>query len=236
MYSFMGGGLFCAGIGNILLIVSTATDYWMQYRHSGNYMHQGLWRYCVTGKCYSHTDSIATDYWMQYRHSGNYMHQGLWRYCVTGKCYSHTDSIAYWDATRAFMILSLLACFIGIIIGILAFIHYSAFERFDKTFAASILFFISCFFVLLAMAVYTGVTVNYYGKRYGNWRFSWSYITGWVAVILTFFSGKNMVSEQKDEAQKTAEENTRGTKKPERSGLEPGPQLRRNRKQREILF
>uniref|UniRef100_A0A8C5H1L2 Lens fiber membrane intrinsic protein-like n=1 Tax=Gouania willdenowi TaxID=441366 RepID=A0A8C5H1L2_GOUWI len=154
MYSFMGGGLFCAGVGNILLIVSTATDYWMQYRHSSNYMHQGLWRYCVPGKCMTHTDSIA-----------------------------------YWDATRAFMILSMLACFIGIVIGVMAFIHYSSFDGFDKTFAAGILFFISCFFVLLAMAVYTGVTVNYYGKRYGSWRFSWSYIMGWVAVVLTFFSG-----------------------------------------------
>ncbi|XP_054460187.1 lens intrinsic membrane protein 2.3 [Anoplopoma fimbria] len=154
MYSFMGGGLFCAGVGNILLIVSTATDYWMQYRHSSNYMHQGLWRYCVPGKCMTHTDSIA-----------------------------------YWDATRAFMILSLLACFIGIVIGVMAFIHYSSFDGFDKTFAAGILFFISCFFVLLAMAVYTGVTVNYYGKRYGSWRFSWSYIMGWVSVVLTFFSG-----------------------------------------------
>ncbi|KAK7904322.1 hypothetical protein WMY93_016929 [Mugilogobius chulae] len=152
MYSFMGGGLFCAGVGNILLIVSTATDYWMQYRQSSNYMHQGLWRYCTPGKCFPHNDSIA-----------------------------------HLDATRALMILSLLACFIGIIIGIMAFIHYSSFDRFDKTFAAGILFFISCFFVFLAMAVYTGVTINYYGKRYGNWRFSWSYIIGWVSVVLTFF-------------------------------------------------
>ncbi|XP_059207986.1 lens intrinsic membrane protein 2.1 [Centropristis striata] len=154
MYSFMGGGLFCAGVGNILLIVSTATDYWMQYRQSSNYMHQGLWRYCMPGKCFPHNDSIA-----------------------------------HLDATRALMILSLLACFIGIIIGIMAFIHYSSFDRFDKTFAAGILFFISCFLVFLAMAVYTGVTINYYGKRYGNWRFSWSYIIGWVSVVLTFFSG-----------------------------------------------
>ncbi len=43
--------------------------------------------------------------------------------------------------------------------------------------------------MLLAMAVYTGMTVNYYGRRYGNWRFSWSYIMGWVSVVLTFFSG-----------------------------------------------
>lgn len=46
------------------------------------------------------------------------------------------------------------------------------------------------FLVFLAMAVYTGVTLNYHGKRYGNWRFSWSYIIGWVSVVLTFFSGK----------------------------------------------
>lgn len=47
------------------------------------------------------------------------------------------------------------------------------------------------FLVFLAMAVYTGVTINYYGKRFGNWRFSWSYIIGWVSVVLTFFSGKH---------------------------------------------
>lgn len=134
---------------------------------------------------------------------------------------THTHT-AYWDATRAFMILSLLACFIGIVIGVMAFIHYSSFDGFDKTFAAGILFFISCkrrrqiptynavpssnsarffsgpgFFVLLAMAVYTGVTVNYYGKRYGSWRFSWSYIMGWVAVVLTFFSGLNSAADEK---------------------------------------
>lgn len=61
----------------------------------------------------------------------------------------------------------------------------------DIHFTYLYLVILSCvgFFVLLAMAVYTGVTVNYYGKRYGSWRFSWSYIMGWVAVVLTFFSG-----------------------------------------------
>lgn len=46
-------------------------------------------------------------------------------------------------------------------------------------------------FVLLAMAIYTGVTVNFLGKRFGDWRFSWSYILGWVALLMTFFAGKN---------------------------------------------
>ncbi|KAM4550461.1 lens fiber membrane intrinsic protein isoform X1 [Fundulus heteroclitus] len=154
MYSFMGGGLLCAIVGNILLVVSTATDYWMQYRLSGNYAHQGLWRYCMSNKCYIQTDSIA-----------------------------------YWNATRAFMILSGISCFAGIIAGIMSFSHFSSFERFNRSFAAGIMFFISTFFVLLAMAIYTGVTMNYLGKRFGDWRFSWSYILGWVAMLMTFFAG-----------------------------------------------
>ncbi|XP_074837571.1 lens fiber membrane intrinsic protein-like [Carettochelys insculpta] len=154
MYSFMAGGLFCATVGNILLVVCTATDYWMQYRLQG-----GL------------------------------AHQGLWRYCLASKCYMQTENIAYWNATRAFMILSALSCFAGIITGILAFAQPSTFERFNRSFAAGIMFFISTLFVLLAMAVYTGVTVNFLGKRFSDWRFSWSYILGWVALLMAFFAG-----------------------------------------------
>lgn len=44
-------------------------------------------------------------------------------------------------------------------------------------------------FVLLALAIYTGVTVSFLGRRFGDWRFSWSYILGWVALLMTFFAG-----------------------------------------------
>ncbi|XP_071376417.1 lens intrinsic membrane protein 2.5 isoform X1 [Centroberyx affinis] len=182
MYSFMGGGLFCAIVGNILLVVSTATDYWMQYRLSGSFAHQGLWRYCMSGKCYMQTDSI-----------------GEWGKILLGRgvtktrqsqVFRHKSQVkTYWNATRAFMILSAMSCFAGIIAGILSFAHFSAFERFNRSFAAGIMFFVSTLFVLLAMAIYTGVTVNFLGKRFGDWRFSWSYILGWVALLMTFFAG-----------------------------------------------
>ncbi|CAM9183406.1 unnamed protein product [Lampetra planeri] len=87
------------------------------------------------------------------------------------------------------MILSALSCFAGIIAGILSFAHFSAYKRFNRSFAAGILFFVSTLFALLAMAIYTGVTVNFLGKRFGDWRFSWSYILGWVALLMTFFAG-----------------------------------------------
>uniref|UniRef100_A0A8C1JP98 Lens fiber membrane intrinsic protein n=1 Tax=Cyprinus carpio TaxID=7962 RepID=A0A8C1JP98_CYPCA len=171
MYSFMGGGLFCAIVGNILLVVSMATDYWMQYRLSGSFAHQGLWRYCMSGKCYTQTDSIGDST------------------AYVSLCFSLSLIAAYWNATRAFMILSAMSCFAGIIAGIFSFAHFSAFERFNRSFAAGIMFFISTLFVLLAMAIYTGVTVNFLGKRFGDWRFSWSYILGWVALLMTFFAG-----------------------------------------------
>uniref|UniRef100_A0A8C0IQV5 Lens fiber membrane intrinsic protein n=1 Tax=Chelonoidis abingdonii TaxID=106734 RepID=A0A8C0IQV5_CHEAB len=144
MYTLMGGGLLCAVSGLVLLIVATATDFWMQYRYSENLSSQGLWRFCVSGKCHPHTISIA-----------------------------------FWDATRAFMLLSILSCFAGIILGLTAF---SSNARASRTCSAGLL-------ALLGLSVYTGVTVNFFSKRYANWRFSWSYILGWIAVILTLSAG-----------------------------------------------
>uniref|UniRef100_A0A8C2HSU3 Lens fiber membrane intrinsic protein-like n=1 Tax=Cyprinus carpio TaxID=7962 RepID=A0A8C2HSU3_CYPCA len=166
MYSFMGGGLFCAIIGNILIVVSTATDYWMQYRLSGSYAHQGLWRYCMANKCYMQTASIGAPklYPWSHKMASEITVAVLW------------FVQAYWNATRAFMILSGMACFAGIM-------------RFSRSFAAGIMLLISTLFVLLAMAINTGVTLSFLGKRFGDWRFSWSYILGWVAMLMTFFAG-----------------------------------------------
>uniref|UniRef100_A0A8C9JGY1 Lens fiber membrane intrinsic protein n=1 Tax=Panthera tigris altaica TaxID=74533 RepID=A0A8C9JGY1_PANTA len=188
MYSFMGGGLFCAWVGTILLVVATATDHWMQYRLSGSFAHQGLWRYCLGNKCYLQTESIGKA-------------PGPGR----GRAWGHRTSppdlqvencvvqrgkgTTYWNATRAFMILSSLCATSGIIMGILAFAQQPAFTRLSRPFSAGILFFASTFFVLLALAIYTGVTVSFLGRRFGDWRFSWSYILGWVALLMTFFAG-----------------------------------------------
>uniref|UniRef100_A0A8C1YIC3 Lens intrinsic membrane protein 2.4 n=1 Tax=Cyprinus carpio TaxID=7962 RepID=A0A8C1YIC3_CYPCA len=179
MYSFMGGGLFCAIIGNILIVVSTATDYWMQYCLSGSYAHQGLWRYCMANKCYMQTANLGAPKLYPWSHKMASEITGAVLWFVQ----------AYWNATRAFMILSGMACFAGIMAGILSVAHLSAFERFSRSFAAAIMLLISTLFVLLAMAIYTGVTLSSLGKRFGDWRFSWSYILGWVAMLMTFFAG-----------------------------------------------
>uniref|UniRef100_A0A8C9WXS0 Lens intrinsic membrane protein 2.2 n=1 Tax=Sander lucioperca TaxID=283035 RepID=A0A8C9WXS0_SANLU len=163
LYTLAGGGTLCGVAALVLLIVSTATDFWMQYRYSGS--------------------------------SAN---QGLWRFCINHKCHAHTISVAFWDATRAFMLLAVLSCFAGVVLGLSAFTNGTKNRR-VRTGGYIDLFFIyffisshppfSGFLALLALAIYTGVTVTFFGKRFVDWRFSWSYIIGWVAIILAFAAG-----------------------------------------------
>ncbi|KAM8744863.1 lens intrinsic membrane protein 2.2 [Pagrus major] len=146
-----GGGTLCGVAALVLLIVSTATDFWMQYRYSGS--------------------------------SAN---QGLWRFCINHKCHAHTITVAFWDATRAFMLLAVLSCFAGVVLGLSAFTNGTKNRRVRTGGIALVL---SGFLALLALAIYTGVTVTFFGKRFLDWRFSWSYIIGWVAIILAFAAG-----------------------------------------------
>ncbi|XP_033478414.1 lens intrinsic membrane protein 2.2 [Epinephelus lanceolatus] len=151
LYTLAGGGTLCGVAALVLLIVATATDFWMQYRYSGS--------------------------------SAN---QGLWRFCINHKCHAHTITVAFWDATRAFMLLAVLSCFAGVVLGLSAFTNGTKNRRVRTGGIALVL---SGFLALLALAIYTGVTVTFFGKRFLDWRFSWSYIIGWVAIILAFAAG-----------------------------------------------
>ncbi|KPP59165.1 lens fiber membrane intrinsic protein-like [Scleropages formosus] len=130
--------------------------------------------------------STATDYWMQYRYSGSPANQGLWRFCINHKCHAHTITVAFWDATRAFMLLSVVSCFAGVVLGLSAFTNGT---KSKLVRSGGIALLLSGFLALLALAIYTGVTVQFFGKRFLDWRFSWSYILGWVSVILAFAAG-----------------------------------------------
>ncbi|XP_056615632.1 lens intrinsic membrane protein 2.2 [Triplophysa dalaica] len=129
--------------------------------------------------------STATDHWMQYRYSGNASNQGLWRICINRKCHAHTLNVAFWDATRAFMLLSVLSCFAGVVLGATA----SNRPRCRRVKIGGIALLLSGFLGILALAIYTGMTVNFFGKRYIDWRFSWSYIVGWISIILALAAG-----------------------------------------------
>lgn len=59
LYTLAGGGTLCGVATLVLLIVSTATDFWMQYRYSGSSANQGLWRFCINHKCHAHTIAVG---------------------------------------------------------------------------------------------------------------------------------------------------------------------------------
>ncbi|XP_026888150.1 lens intrinsic membrane protein 2.2 isoform X1 [Electrophorus electricus] len=163
--TLLGGGTLCTMAALVLLVISTATDYWMQYRYSGNFANQGLWRFCINRKCHAHTLTVD-----------------------------------FWDATRAFMLLSVLSTFVAALLGLGTFTSSTKSRRVRAGGVASLLAgeprlqphalgIGPGFLSLLALAVYTGATVHFFGKRYINWRFSWSYILGWMGVILALASG-----------------------------------------------
>ncbi len=59
VFTLVGGASLCGAAALVLLIISTATDFWMQYRYSGNAANQGLWRFCINHKCQAHTLTVG---------------------------------------------------------------------------------------------------------------------------------------------------------------------------------
>uniref|UniRef100_A0A671N1J9 Lens intrinsic membrane protein 2.3 n=1 Tax=Sinocyclocheilus anshuiensis TaxID=1608454 RepID=A0A671N1J9_9TELE len=102
---------------------------------------------------------------------------------------------AFRDATRAFMLLSVLGCFAGVLLGItLSSARFSVccsgfYALVCGGFCSEAVCVSAGFLALLALAIYTGMTVNFFGKRYIDWRFSWLYILAWIGIILAFGAG-----------------------------------------------
>uniref|UniRef100_A0A8C1R6J3 Uncharacterized protein n=1 Tax=Cyprinus carpio TaxID=7962 RepID=A0A8C1R6J3_CYPCA len=134
VFTLVGGASLCGAAALVLLIISTATDYWMQYRYSGNAANQGLWRFCINRKCHAHTLSVGDC--------------ARFSVCCSG--------------------------FYGLVC---------------SGFCSEAVFVSAGFLALLALAIYTGMTISFFGKRYIDLRFSWSYILGWVGIILAFAAG-----------------------------------------------
>ncbi|XP_067169266.1 lens fiber membrane intrinsic protein-like [Apteryx mantelli] len=130
--------------------------------------------------------ATATDFWVQHRAPGGAGCQGLWRVCVGSVCRPHPGTPALWDATRVLMLLSVLCTAAGVALGLSA--AASSAPRLRLRVAGATLL-VAGFLALLGLAVYTAVTGSVFGKLHAEWRFSWSYILGWIAVVLVVSAG-----------------------------------------------
>ncbi|TRY60353.1 hypothetical protein DNTS_025768, partial [Danionella cerebrum] len=93
----------------------------------------------------------------------------------------------FWDATRAFMLLSVLSCFTGVLLGITASTQSRVQSR--RVQSGGVALLLAGFLALLALAVYTGMTLSFFGRRFIDWSFSWSFIVGWIATALVLAAG-----------------------------------------------
>ncbi|XP_064032093.1 lens fiber membrane intrinsic protein-like [Pogoniulus pusillus] len=130
--------------------------------------------------------ATATRSWVQRRAPGGTASLGLWHVCLGGQCHPHPGTPALWEATRVLLLLSLLAAVAGLALGISILLGGA--RRLRARMAGATLL-LAGLLALMGLAVYTAGTLSLLGPAQPAWRFSWSYILGWVSVILTTSAG-----------------------------------------------
>ncbi|XP_075381114.1 lens fiber membrane intrinsic protein-like isoform X2 [Mycteria americana] len=130
--------------------------------------------------------ATATRFWLQRRAPGGTASLGLWHVCLGGHCHPQPGTPALWEATRVLMLLSVVTAAAGLAVGLS--VVASAGRR-ARARVAGVTLLLAGLLALLGLAVYTAGTLSLLGPARTAWRFSWSYILGWVAVVLTGSAG-----------------------------------------------
>ncbi|XP_069460898.1 protein NKG7-like [Ambystoma mexicanum] len=119
--------------------------------------------------------SLASDFWVVNSHV--LFHAGLWRLCIKGNCGDILSGTEYIDATRAFMILTVVTSFLAIFSACASFASHLSAKRYGSM-GASISTICSAVFLTIAMAVYTAKTAEI---QHVDTLYGWSFFLGWVA-------------------------------------------------------
>ncbi|XP_057277610.1 lens fiber membrane intrinsic protein-like, partial [Pezoporus wallicus] len=130
--------------------------------------------------------ATATGSWLQRWVPGGSASIGLWRVCGGGHCGPHPGTPALWEATRVLMLLSVLMATAGLAMGLCA---AAATAWRVRVRAAGATLLLAGLLALLGLGLYTAGTPRLLGPARTAWRFSWSYILGWVAAALISSAG-----------------------------------------------
>ncbi|XP_068271398.1 lens fiber membrane intrinsic protein-like [Nyctibius grandis] len=130
--------------------------------------------------------ATATHFWLQHRAPGGTATVGLWGVCLGGHCRPPPGTPALWEATRVLMLLSVLTAAAGLALGLSV---AASTARRARARVAGVTLLLAGLLALLGLSVYTAGTLSLLGPARAAWRFSWSYILGWVAVVLTGSAG-----------------------------------------------
>ncbi|XP_051632054.1 lens fiber membrane intrinsic protein-like isoform X2 [Manacus candei] len=131
--------------------------------------------------------ATATRFWAQRRvPGGGTASLGLWHGCLGGRCHPHATTPAPLEAARALMLLSVVAAVAGLALGV-SLVARGARRARGRAAGGALLG--SGLLALCALGVFSGGTPTLPGPARNSWSFSWSYILGWVGVVLVGSAG-----------------------------------------------
>ncbi|XP_066424055.1 lens fiber membrane intrinsic protein [Molothrus aeneus] len=185
------GGSLCGASGLALLVAATATPFWAQCRAPGGTASLGLWHGCLGGQCHPHatTPDMAAG--------------GVAR--VSPRC-PHAVSPsppALLEATRALLLLSVVAAAAGLVLGLPLGTGGARRER-ERAAGATLL--LAGLLALLGLGLGSGGALALLGPPRSSWSFSWSFILAWVAAALLGSAGIfHICSASKDPSPESSE-------------------------------
>nr|XP_005293975.2 protein NKG7 [Chrysemys picta bellii] len=150
---------------------------------------------CSVGSCLLAVSSLVllcmalvTDYWLLAIGANTTAHSGLWQVCLPVGCQSPAHVTGYIQATRAFLILAVLATAASVL-SLLFSVTSCVRIPVSTDLLASIAAFTAGSCTLVAMGVYTGESWHKNQDGQIQLTFEWSFYLGWAALLLLALSG-----------------------------------------------
>ncbi|XP_064588382.1 lens fiber membrane intrinsic protein [Zonotrichia leucophrys gambelii] len=147
--------------------------------------------------------ATATPFWAQRRAPGGTASLGLWHGCLGGQCHPHATTPALLEATRALLLLSVVAAAAGLVLGLPLGPGGARRER-ERAAGATLL--LAGLLSLLGLGLGSGGALALLGPPRSSWSFSWSFILAWVAAALLASAGIfHICSASKDPSPESSE-------------------------------
>ncbi|XP_064257853.1 lens fiber membrane intrinsic protein-like [Passer domesticus] len=147
--------------------------------------------------------ATATPFWLQRRAPGGTASLGLWHGCLGGQCHPHATAPALLEATRALLLLSVLAAAAGLALGLPG---GTGGARRQRQRAAGGTLLLAGLLALLGLGLGSGGSLALLGPPRSSWSFSWSFILAWVAAALLGSAGIfHICSASKDPSPESSE-------------------------------
>ncbi|XP_030821013.1 lens fiber membrane intrinsic protein [Camarhynchus parvulus] len=152
--------------------------------------------------------ATATPFWAQRGAPGGTASVGLWHGCLGGQCHPHATAPALLEATRALLLLSVVAAAAGLVLGLPLGTGGARRER-ERAAGATLLLagpLASPGRALLGLGLGSGGALALLGPPRSSWSFSWSFILAWVAAALLGSAGIfHICSASKDPSPESSE-------------------------------